>query len=83
MKRDAILAKKTALMHLNDFSITKPFILVGLFGWVPIEIVAKRLVKAELAVVAGGSEASNKLLVGAIVQLVLILTIFLAMQHKV
>ena len=69
------------LMYLTGRSITEVFILVGLIGWVPIEIVGKRLIKGELKVVADGGEASSKLLIGAIAQLLLVLTIVVAMEY--
>jgi len=62
-------------------SITEPFILVGLILWIPIEIVAKRLVKAELAAVHDGGEASARLTIGVVVEFVLITLIVVAMEH--
>ena len=70
-----------ALAFMTERSFTEAFILVGLILWVPTEIVAKRLVKAELTAVADGGEASNKLTIGAVVELVLITIIVLAMEH--
>jgi hypothetical protein len=70
-----------ALMFMTGRSITEAFILVGLIGWVPVEIVAKRLVKAELAKVADGGEASLKLTIGAVIEFLLILGIVIAMEH--
>ncbi len=70
-----------AMMVMTGRSITEVFILVGLIGWVPVEIVSKRLVKAELASVAEGGEASAKLTIGAVLELVLIAIIVVAMEH--
>jgi hypothetical protein len=70
-----------AIFFMTGRSITEAFILVGLIGWVPVEIVAKRLVKAELAKVAEGGQASSKLTIGAFVEFVLILVIVIAMEH--
>lgn len=70
-----------AIFFMTERSITEAFILVGLIGWIPVEIVAKRMVKAELAAVAEGGEASNKLTIGAAVEFVLILIIVVAMEH--
>jgi hypothetical protein len=69
------------LMMMTGRSITEIFILVGLIGWIPIEIVSKRMVKAELAKVADGGEASSKLTIGAFIELALITVIVIAMEH--
>ena len=70
-----------ALLFMTGRSVTEPFILVGLIGWVFVEIVAKRLVKAELDAVAEGGEASIKLTIGAFVEFALILGIVWVMEH--
>ena len=70
-----------ALMFMTGRSVTEIFILVGMIGWVPVEIVAKRMVKAELSAVADGGEASHKLTIGACVECVLIFVIIMAMEH--
>lgn len=48
----------------------------GLLLWGPIEVVSKRLVKPEVAVVRDGGTASGRLLMGAAVELVIIVAIF-------
>ena len=70
-----------ALTFMTGRSFTEHFILAGLILWVPVEIVAKRMVKAELAKVADGGEASGKLTLGAVIECVLIIGIVMAMQH--
>jgi len=70
-----------ALFFMTERSITEPFILVGLIGWVPVEIVAKRMVKAELSQVADGGQASLKLTIGTLIEFVLILGIVWTMEH--
>jgi hypothetical protein len=69
------------LMVMTGRSITEIFILVGLIGWIPIEIVSKRMVKAELAKVADGGEASSKLTIGAFIEFALITGIVIVMEH--
>ena len=70
-----------ALMFMTGRSVTEAFILVGLIGWVPVEVVAKRMVKAELTTVIEGGEASKKLTIGAFVEFALIMIIVMAMEH--
>jgi len=70
-----------AVMYFTGRSITEHFILAGVILWVPIEIVAKRMVKAELAKVAEGGEASAKLTIGVLVECLLIAAIFVAMKY--
>ena len=50
--------------------------------WAPIEILAKRMVKPDLQYMADGGQASNKLVIGTGVQLLLIAIIFGMMHAK-
>ena len=70
-----------ALMFMTGRSVTEAFILVGLIGWVPVEVVAKRMVKAELTAVIEGGVASMKLTIGAFVECALVMIIVMAMEH--
>lgn len=48
----------------------------GLLLWAPIEVVSKRFVKPEVALVRDGGSASGRLLMGAAIELVIIVAIF-------
>ena len=50
--------------------------------WAPVEIVGKRMVKAELQVVQDGGEASGALIGGAVIQLLVVVIIFGLMSAR-
>lgn len=54
----------------------------ALLLWGPFEVVAKRLVKKEIECIFEGGEASSKLVIGAIVELLLVAVIFYLMSVK-
>ncbi len=54
----------------------------GLLLWGPIEVVSKRLVKPEIAMVRDGGSASGRLLLGTAVELLIIVAIFGLMSAR-
>ena len=54
----------------------------GVVLWGPIEVAAKRLVKPELQVVADGGQASGRLVLGTLIQLVCITVVFGLMSAR-
>ena len=50
--------------------------------WGPMEVVAKRLVKPEITYMAEGGQASNKLTIGVVAQLLIVALIFGLMSMK-
>ncbi len=58
------------------YSYATMWVWLSILLWVPVEITGKRFVKAELATVMGGDSATNKLMMGAAIQLVCVVAIF-------
>ena len=54
----------------------------ALLLWGPMEVVAKRLGKPEVKYMVDGGQASNKLTIGVVVELVIIAVIFALMSAK-
>ncbi len=67
---------------VGGFSFTSPWILAGLLLWGAVEVAGKRMIASELDGVAEGGAGSAKLLVGAAIQLVVIVTVYGLMQMK-
>ena len=67
---------------VGGFSFTSPWILAGLLLWGAVEGAGKRMIASELDGVAEGGAGSAKLLVGAAIQLVVIVTVYGLMQMK-
>ena len=66
----------------TTYPLTTWWAWAGLLLWVPIEIVAKRLVKPELAVAADGGTASGRMTLGAVLELLCIVAIFGLMSAR-
>lgn len=63
--------------------IMQAWILAGVVLWGVVEVAGKRLVNAELNAVLDGGVASPKLIVGSLVQLVVIVGVYGAMQMRI
>ena len=70
------------LAMVGGYDFTSPWILAGLLLWGPVEVAGKRMVSAELDGVAEGDAGSAKLMVGAAIQLVVIVNVYGLMQMK-
>ena len=67
---------------VGGHSFTQIWILAGLLLWGAVEVAGKRLVAPELDGVVEGGAGSTKLMLGAAIQLVVIVTIYGLMQMK-
>jgi len=65
-----------------SYPLSTWWIWASILLWGPVEAMGRRFVKAELALVADGGEASSRLVTGAAVQLVCIIVIFGLMSAK-
>jgi hypothetical protein len=70
------------LWHGRGYPISAVFLWLSLLLWLPVAIAAKRMVLPECEVALGGGEGSAKLLVGTLVQLLCIVTIFVLMTVR-
>ena len=70
------------LAMVAGYAIMQPWILAGLVLWGAVEVSGKRLVTSALTAVADGGVETKKLVLGAAVQLVVIVTIYACMQMK-
>jgi hypothetical protein len=68
---------------LGGYPIFQPWLLAGLLLWGAVEVSAKRLVAPELEGVVDGGLGSTKLLVGAAIQLFVIVSIYGVMQMRI
>jgi hypothetical protein len=72
------------LVYLSGFAnvvlgghlFTNHTIIAGILLWIPMEVVAKRMVKPELSVVLDGGRAGGKLMAGTAIQLLVIVATF-------
>jgi hypothetical protein len=71
----------TAMMGGHSFF--QPWVLAGLLLWAPVEIAAKRLISPELEDVVDGGVGSSRLMMGAALQLVIIVLIYGLMQMRI
>lgn len=71
-----------ALWYLITYPASTWWIWVSLLLWGPIEAMGRRFIKAELQMVQDGGQASNRLTIGAVVQLVCIVIIFGLMSAR-
>jgi hypothetical protein len=65
-----------ANMSMYGHSFTNHAVLAGIVLWIPMEVVAKRMVKPELSDVIDGGRAGGRLMAGAAIQLLVIVAIF-------
>jgi len=72
----------TLLVTGQTYPIATWWAWAGLALWVPIEIVAKRLIKPEIAVAVDGGTASGRLALGAAIELLCIVAIFGLMSAR-
>jgi len=70
------------LAMVAGHSFAQPWILAGLLLWGAVEVAGKRLVVAELAGAPDGSANGARLLVGALIQSVIIVSVYALMQMK-
>ena len=63
-------------------SFLQPWVLAGIVLWGVVEVVGKRMVSAELRAVLDGGVGSTKLLIGATIELVVIVLVYGAMQMR-
>jgi hypothetical protein len=63
-------------------SFAHPWMIAGILFWGGVEVAGKRLIGPELQAVIDGDSASSKLMIGAAVQLVIIVTVYGLMQIK-
>jgi hypothetical protein len=61
---------------LGGHSFANHTIIAGIILWIPMEVVAKRMVKPELADVLDGGRAGGKLMAGAAIQLLVMVVTF-------
>jgi hypothetical protein len=71
-----------AAVHLAGWPLTTWWLWVSLLLWGPVEAVGKKLVKADLAVIAAGGQATRGLVKGTAIQLICILVIFGLMSAR-
>ena len=64
-------------------SFFQPWVLAGVILWGVVEVAGKRLVSAELNAVLDGGVGSPKLLLGAAIELIVIVTVYGAMQMRI
>ena len=70
------------LAMATGHSFLQPWILAGILLWGVVEVAAKRLIKPEVEAVIEGGVGSYKLLSGAALQLLVIVTVYGLMQMK-
>ena len=70
------------LAMVAGHSFLQPWILAGILLWGAVEVAGKRFVTAELNSVSEGAPGSSRLLIGATIQLVVIVLIYALMQMK-
>lgn len=70
------------LAMVAGHSFAQPWILAGLLLWGAVEVAGKRLVVAELATAVDGSSDAVRLILGALIQLVVIVFVYGIMQMK-
>ena len=63
-------------------SFLQPWVLAGVVLWGVVEVAGKRLVSAELNAVLDGGVGSAKLIIGAAIELVVIVLVYGAMQMR-
>jgi len=63
-------------------SLTQPWIASGILLWGAVEVAGKRLVTPELDGVVQGGVSSGRLMAGAAIQLLVIVTVYGLMQMK-
>jgi hypothetical protein len=68
---------------MGGHSFFQPWVLAGLLLWAPVEIAAKRLISPELEDVVDGGVGSSRLMMGAALQLVIIVLIYGLMQMRI
>jgi len=71
----------TAMMGGHSF--LQPWVLSGLLFWGVVEVASKRMVTPELEAVIEGGAGSPKLMVGALLELVVIVLIYGLMQMRI
>ena len=71
-----------ALWHLKGWSLTTWWIWVSLLLWGPMEVIGKRLIAPEVALVQDGGQASSRLLTGVVGQLLVVAIIFGLMSAR-
>ena len=71
----------TAIM--GGYPILQPWLLAGLLLWGAVEVSAKRLIVPELDGVVDGGLGSTKLMIGAAIQLFVIVSIYGSMQMRI
>ena len=71
-----------ALWHLKGWPITTWWIWVSFLLWGPIEVLGKRLVTPELALVQDGGQGSGRLIGGVAAQLIVVAIIFGLMSAR-
>lgn len=64
-------------------SFMQPWVLAGIVLWGVVEVAGKRLISAELTAVLDGGVGSPKLMLGAAIQLVVIVVVYGAMQMRI
>ena len=70
-----ILLAGVYLWHVFGYSVGTPWLLGALFLWAPMEIVAKRMIRPALETSEEGVN-SSKLVLGATLQLIIVVAIF-------
>jgi len=70
------------LAMVGGYSFTSSWILAGLLLWGAVEVAGKRLITPELEGASEGGAESVKLMAGAAIQLLVILTVYGLMQMK-
>ena len=70
-----------ANVSMYGHSFTNHAVIAGIVLWIPVEVVAKRMVKPELSDVIDGGRAGGRLMAGAAIQLLVIVAIFGMMDH--
>ena len=65
-----------ANVSMYGHSFSNHAVLAGIVLWIPMEVVAKRMVKPELSDVIDGGRAGGRLMAGAAIQLLVIVAIF-------
>ena len=63
-------------------SFSQPWMMAGIVLWGAVEVAGKRMISPELEDVVGGGQGSGKLMAGAALQLLVIVTVYGLMQMK-
>lgn len=63
-------------------SLSQPWMVAGILLWGAVEVVGKRMISPELEDVVEGGQGSGKLMAGAALQLLVIVTVYGLMQMK-